>query len=259
MPCRSASDPRPQPAVSPKGRVATAVLLLACLHANPTRVANASVARERHDSNTQADVVRRSDASDAMPAAHTRGAATSLVVNGGFSDQPNPLAFWTNAPGAFVTWVSDGANGSQGSAQVRFFPPVSTAISARGAVFYTGLTQCVSIPRPGRYLLSAFARVPVGASPSSLAGLGWTLRANGPNCTGPADSSGRVGSVRSTEWTATSVASIEIDAANWTVATTIEVAVQVGDSSTNSIEPVEGFVDEIALIEGPLFKDGFEN
>lgn len=226
MLCRSDSQARSQPALMAlRGTLATTVLAVACLHANPT---------------------------------HATGAVGNLVVNGGFSQQPNPFASWANAPGVFVTWVSEGANGSQGSARLPYFPPKSTGDSARGAIYYTGLTQCVSIPRSGRYLLSGFARVSQGSSPSSFAGLGWTLRTNGPNCTGPGDSSGRNGITRSTAWTASSVQSIEIDPAAWTVATTIEVGVLVGDSSTNSIEPVEAFVDEISLIEGPLFKDGFE-
>lgn len=223
MLCRSDSKARSQPALRAlKGILATTVLAVACLHANPTHAAEGN-----------------------------------LVVNGSFTSQPNPFASWANAPGVFVTWVSEGANGSQGSARLPYFPPKSTDGSARGAIYYTGLTQCVSIPRSGRYLLSGFARVSPGSGPS-FAGLGWTLRTNGPNCTGPADSTGRDGIPRSTAWTESLVATIEVDPAAWTAATTIEVAVLVGDSSTGSIEPVEAFVDEISLIEGPLFKDGFE-
>jgi hypothetical protein len=206
----------------------------------------------------RAVVVDTPGGSDAMGAPHKRAAVGNLIVNGGFSQQPNPLAFWFNAPGAFVTWESEGANGSEGSAYVRFLPPISTGVAERGAVYYTGLTQCVSIPHPGRYLLSGFARVPEASSPSSIAGLGWTLRYDAPNCTGPGDSIGRAGFVRSTAWMASSVGSIEISPARWTVGTALEIAVQAGDSSTTSVEPVEAIVDEISLIAGPLFADGFE-
>ena len=192
----------------------------------------------------------------AVPA--QRGAVQNLVANGGFSAQPNPLAFWTIAPGAFATWLSEGANASHGSVHLRFLPPISAGVAARGAVYYTGLTQCVAIPRSGRYLLSGYARVPATASPSSIAGLGWTLRYDGVGCAGAADTSGRVGVVRSTLWTPSFIDSIQIRPEDWTTNTTLAIAVEVGDSSTTSIEPVEAVVDEILLVEGPLFADGFE-
>lgn len=246
------------PRMTLKAILVTTVTVLCWAHANPTRAADSDIARERNGSIAQAAVVGTFSASDATAALRKRGAGDNLVVNGGFSQQPNPLAFWTNAPGAFATWISEGANGTQGSVHLRFLPPISTGVARRGAIYYTGLSQCVSIARSGRYLLSGFARVSEVASASSFPGLGWTLRFNGPNCTGPAVSSGRVGFSRSTSWTASSIAAIDIGPEDWTAATTIEISVQVGDSSTTSIEPVEALLDEISMVEGPLFEDGFE-
>jgi hypothetical protein len=208
---------------------------------------------------TRSAATRAFNGKHAIVVAPQRGAVQNLVANGGFSAQPNPLAFWTNAPGAFATWISEGANASLGSVHLRFLPPISVGDATRGAVYYTGLTQCVAIPRSGRYLLSAFARVPASASPSSIAGLGWTLRYDGVGCTGAADTSGRAGIVRSTTWIASSVDSIQIRPEDWTTNTTLAIAVEVGDSSTTSIEPVEALVDEVWLVEGPLFADGFED
>lgn len=188
-----------------------------------------------------------------------RGTEADLVLNGSFSAQPDPLAFWTTAPGAFATWVADGANGSQGAVNLRFLPPVSSGASKRGAVYYTGLTQCIALPRPGRYLLRGYGRVPSTASPSSFPGLRWSLRYDAPDCTGPLDGNGGVNLPRSTSWTASSVGSIAISAAAWTANTTLAIDVEVGDSSTASVEPVEAFLDEISLVEGPLFADGFED
>jgi hypothetical protein len=180
-----------------------------------------------------------------------------LIRNGGFDQQQNPLAFWLNAPGALATWSSDGANGSQGSVQLRFVPPGSSKLLAKGAVFYTGLTQCVPVPHPGTYVLGGYARVTATASPSSFAGIRWVLRSNEPQCLGPITSSGRVGLPRSTAWVA-ALASIQVEPQVWTANTTIEVELQAGDSSTQSIETVEALIDEITLFEGPLFGDSFE-
>jgi hypothetical protein len=249
---RQATAPRPL-----RETLVAILLALAAAPLNPAQAAGSAAVPGGDVARTPAEVTGNSGTRHATIAGSRRATMHNLVANGGFAEQPNPLAFWTNAPGAFVTWVSEGANGSQGAAHLRFLPPVSRGVAARGAVYYTGLTQCVAIPRSGRYLLSGVARVSAAASPSSIAGLGWTLRFNGANCLGTVDSSGQVGFSRSTAWSS-SVDSIEIDVENWTAATTIEVGVQVGDSSTASIEPVEALVDGIALIEGPLFADGFE-
>jgi hypothetical protein len=238
--------------------IAITALAAICLHAHPA-YADADAAGMRADDRPHPDATRTSSRRDATAAPRQRGAVENLVANGGFSQLPNPLAFWTNAPGASVTWLSEGANASQGAAQLRFLPPVSHGAPARGAIYYAGLTQCVPIPRSGRYLMQGFSRVSATSSPSSVAGLAWTLRFDSANCTGPSDGNGRVSLVRSTTWTASSIESIEIDGGNWTPATTVEVAVEVGDSSTASIEPVEASLDEISLVEGPLFADGFED
>jgi hypothetical protein len=234
-----------------------ALIAMALLQAGSAHAADADVSREPDAPTTLAAAAPTSGGMHASPTSPKGDAQTNLILNGSFSQQPNPLAFWTNAPGAFVTWMSEGANASQGSAHVRFFPPVSRGV-AKGAIYYTGLTQCVSIPGPGRYLLSAFARRPESASASSLAGVGWTLRFNSAGCTGTNDGNGRVDVVRSTAWTKSFVDTIEISSLGWTAATTLEIAIQVGDSSTASIEPVEALLDEIVLVEGPLFVDGFE-
>jgi hypothetical protein len=188
-----------------------------------------------------------------------RGAIGNLVANGDFAELPNPFVSWTNAPGAFVTWLEQGANASPGAAHLRFFPPPRRGGAARGAIYYTGLSQCIAIPRPGRYLLRAYARIPEAASASSRAGLGWTLRYAAADCGGAGNGNGSLDFVRSGTWVASSTASIQVRPEFWSAGTTIELALQVGDSSTTSIEPVEAVLDAITLIEGPLFQDGFED
>lgn len=188
-----------------------------------------------------------------------RGAVGNLVANGDFAEWPNPFVSWTNAPGAFVTWLEQGANASPGAAHLRFFPPPRRGDAARGAIYYTGLSQCIPIPRPGRYLLRAYARVPEAASASSRAGLGWTLRYAAADCGGASNGNGSLDFVRSGTWVASSTASIQVREEFWSAGTTIELALQVGDSSTTSIESVEAVLDAITLIEGPLFQDGFED
>ena len=238
-------------------QVVALTLAIAFVHASSARADEVDAADARDHAASHVSVDLAPSAKDATDA-HERGVGQNLIANGSFSQPPNPLAFWTNAPGALVTWIGDGANASAGAVHLHFFPPISRGAIARGAVYYTGLTQCVSIPRSGRYLLHGFARVPATASASSLPGLGWTLRHDDPNCSGVADRSGSININRSTAWTSSSIEAIEIDASEWTGGTTLEVEVRVGDSSTASIEPVEAVLDEIALIEGPLFQDGFE-
>lgn len=194
----------------------------------------------------------------AAPPPIARRDAPNLIANGGFDAQPNPLAFWSNAPGAFATWVAEGANGSIGAVHLRFLPPVSRGVAARGAIYYTGLTQCVAVEAPGRYIVQGYARVPSGASAASVPGLTWRLRGASPACSGPAEGSGSLDFVRSTTWVASPPATIEIDELFWTPGTTLEFEVGVGDSSTGSIEAVEALVDGVSLVAGPLFADGFE-
>ena len=71
-----------------------------------------------------------------------------------------------------------------------------------GAVYFTGLTQCVTLPGAGTYALSAYARVPATASPSSIAGIRWVFRGNGPPCAGAVTQGGSLGFPRSTSTTA---------------------------------------------------------
>lgn len=195
----------------------------------------------------------------AFASAHSGdGAAADLVRNGSLNAQPNPLAFWSNSSEALAGWSSDGANGSQGSAQLRYLPAGRAADSILGAVYFTGLTQCVALPGAGTYALSAYAHVPGTASPSSIAGIHWVFRTNAPQCTGAITQSGPVGFPRSTTWAASFPTSIEIEPADWTVGSTIEIQLQVGDSSTQSVEALEAFIDEVRLVEQPLFADGFE-
>lgn len=68
-------------------------------------------------------------------------AADNLVLNGSLNAQPNPLVFWTNAPETLAGWARDGANGSQGSAQLRYLPSGRAGEAVLGAVYFTGLTQ----------------------------------------------------------------------------------------------------------------------
>lgn len=116
----------------------------------------------------------------------------------------------------------------------------------------------MAVPGAGTYALSGYARVPASASPSSIAGIRWTLRTNGPPCAGAADQSGTVSFPRSATWVASSPSSIQIEPAAWTVGTTIEIQLQVGDSSTQLVEALEAFIDEVGLVKQPLFGDGFE-
>lgn len=185
-------------------------------------------------------------------------AADNLVLNGSLNAQPNPLVSWTNAPEALAGWASDGAAGSQGSAQLRYLPSGRAAESPQGAVYFTGLTQCVALPGAGTYALSGYARVPSTASPSSIAGIRWVFRGNGPACAGTVTQSGYVGFPRSTSWTASFPESIQVESTDWTIGSTIEVQLQVGDSSTQTVEALEAFIDEVRLVEQPLFGDGFE-
>ncbi len=185
-------------------------------------------------------------------------AAGNLVRNGSFDAQPNPLAFWTNASEALATWASDGASGSQGSVQLRFLPPGRADQAILGAVYFTGLTQCVSLPGAGPYALAGYARVAATASPSSIAGIRWVLRTNGPACIGAVTQSGSVGFPRSTAWTASFPSLIQFEASEWTVGTTLEIQLQAGDSSTQTVEALEAFIDEVTLEEQPFFGDGFE-
>lgn len=195
----------------------------------------------------------------AAPATEPHAAGSGLVSNGSFTGQADPLAFWSPGAGAQVTWLADGANGTQGAVQLRFVPTRVDRSAVRGAVYYTGLVQCVAIPAPGRFGLAAYGRVPATASTSSFASVRWTLRSNGPQCVGAGSGNGFNGIVRSTSWTASPVDVIEVDAGLWTPATTLQLAVDVGDSSTTTIEPVEAVLDEISLVELPLFDDGFDD
>jgi hypothetical protein len=234
------------------------VLALACSNASAEPVADGNLAAARAASAMAAPVDADAEMMNAATRRATQGSTDNLVLNGGFSQQPNPLAFWTNAPGALATWVSEGANGSQGAVQLRFIPPSGGGAAARGAIYYTGLTQCIPIPGPGSYVLGGFSRVPAVLGQPHVAGTRWTLRSNGPQCVGPITGSGSVDFQRSTSWLAAVPASIQILDPDWTAATTIEIELQVGDSSTQTIEPVEAYLYDVFLIEGPLFGDGFE-
>ena len=70
--------------------------------------------------------------------------------------------------------------------------------------------------------------------------------------------SGSVGFPRSTAWTASFPSLIQFEASEWTVGTTLEIQLQAGDSSTQTVEALEAFIDEVTLEEQPFFGDGFE-
>jgi hypothetical protein len=238
--------------------VMASAIVLSCATASSAQASDEDLAPERAGASTHAEVDTASDRVNGVRDRSASVSTGSLILNGGFSQQPNPLAFWTNAPGAFAIWASDGANASLGSVQLRFIPLTGSRMRPKGAVYYTGLTQCVSIPGPGSYVLGGYSRVPAVASPSSLAGVRWSLRTNGPQCSGPVHASGNARFPRSTTWTVSLPALIQVEASEWTASTTIEIEVQVGDSSTTSIEPVTADLDEIELTEAVLFGDGFE-
>jgi hypothetical protein len=181
----------------------------------------------------------------------------NLVANGGFIQSGNPLAGWSLAPGALATWQADGANGTNGSVQLRFLPAAPGQVANRGAIYYTGLFQCVSLPGPGDYRLGAHARVDAQASAASFGDVLWSLHPAGAPCAGAGTTGGRVGMPRSTAWIAGSTA-LRIEPMDWVPGSALRIELAVGDSSTVSIEPVEAEVDEVTLLEGPMFADGFD-
>lgn len=204
----------------------------------------------------EADVV--SGSRSPMDVAGVSGQGGNLILNGGFSQLPNPLVNWSNAASALATWVSEGANGSQGAVQLRFLAAAGAQARPKGAVFHTGLIQCVRIPGPGSYALGGYARIAENAAQSSLARIRWTLRANGPQCSGPIAGSGAAEFPRSTNWVASTPTAILVEPPDWTAATTVALELQVGDSSTTTIEPLEAYLDQVYVTEGALFEDGFE-
>jgi len=77
-------------------------------------------------------------------------------------------------------------------------------------------------------------------------------------CPGSQSGSQSLDFPRSTTCAASFPSLIQIEPTNWTVDSTIKIRLQVGDSSTQSVEPLEAYIDEVRLVEQPLFVDGFE-
>lgn len=187
--------------------------------------------------------------------AYERQVVTPLVRNGEFNAD---LRLWNEVILGSVNWNS--ANGvgpaGSGSAFVQMNPAPSVTVTAA--------TQCVFLPGPGSYRLTASGRS-VGATVSTRDQLylNWQLRRDGSEAcnAGPPDSQGVMFVSASSGFVPSGApATIEIPAGQWTRNSSLIVALTVTDVSNVSPPAVAGYFDGIALLPGGdlLLADSFE-
>jgi hypothetical protein len=203
--------------------------------------------------------------------AFERQAVGNLVLNPSFPARsetvPDHFRRWTIPSPPLVTWSEvEGFGSSAGAAYVRFRPGIDPdpGRGAGTAVAYTGLRQCISLPGPGLYGLTAATRVPGAlASARDYARIHWILRQDSPDCSGPATSEGDHYLARSATWSASPEAQIAVSPGEFTINTTIEIALQVLDGDQSGTNAVDAWFDEVSLREigtgvPVVFGDGFE-
>jgi hypothetical protein len=203
--------------------------------------------------------------------AFERQAVGNLVLNPSFPARheavPDHFRRWTIPSPPLVTWSeAEGIGSSGGAAYVSFRPGIDPepALTEGSPVAYTGLRQCISVPGPGIYALSAATRVPgTLASSRDYARIHWILRRNAADCGGAATTEGDHYLARSANWSASPEAQIAVPPGDFTINSTIEIALQVLDGDQNATNAVDAWFDEVTLRvignEVPdVFGDGFE-
>ena len=183
----------------------------------------------------------------ALLAVSSTGGAQQLIANGDFDSD---LSGWSVSagPGTTSTWVPfDYAGASSGS--VLFTNDLTTAGAAT-----INLTQCVVLPKPGRYVVSANGYLPAGQAPGNLY-VNSILHIPTTACQGLGGAHGFLLPATIGSWSQEST-SIEIDAIDALAGASIEV--RMGIQKTPADGSIQGYIDAVRLIYDPVFVDGFE-
>jgi hypothetical protein len=183
-----------------------------------------------------------------------------LVLNAGFDGFATHWREVTAGASSHDPTQDAGGNTASGSIAVNSTALVAGRVAARA--------QCIHLPGPGRYLLNGSGRTvgSLGAT-RDLVVLNWAFRSDGgEGCeSGAAVRSGDLALSSSTAWQrAATPAEIVVDAAEWTVDSSITVTLVVVDRGVSGTPTAVGWFDDIVLDAGtptttdPLFSDGFE-
>lgn len=205
--------------------------------------------------------------------AFERQDAGNLVMNPSFPARsetpPDHFRRWSVPAPTLASWSeAEGAPGSPGAVYVSFRPGIDPD-PGRGAksaaVAYTGLRQCIALPGSAIYGVSSWSRVP-GATVVSrdYARIRWTLRRDGADCVGAVSAEGDHYLARSSAWSVAPEAQIPLAPGDWTVNSTLEIALQVLDGDVNATNAIDAWFDNVTLrvvnLEVPrVFRDGFED
>jgi hypothetical protein len=181
-----------------------------------------------------------------------QAANPNLVVNGGFRED---LAGWSFVDPA-VSWdaADAAANPSSGSLEVN--EPLGTVLDEISAA-----RQCVVLPTPGRYQLTAKGNGGTAAIFQDYLSIRWGLLPNGGNCTDIGAKFGVVSIPVGAGWRQpSSPALIEVSAAVWTPASAIAIELVIEKNQGEEAGGISGRFDEVSLVlQGDtVFKDGFD-
>jgi hypothetical protein len=203
--------------------------------------------------------------------AYERQEVGNLVRNFEFPERaggpPALFRLWTQTS-ALSTWSTEDASGGRGSVYLAFTPDVTpggASVAKQGVSDITGLSQCIHLPGPGRYALSAYARVPgSNAMLRDYARLDWTFRSNDASCSATPTAQGSHVLARSSSWSLGPPAFIDVAPDAWTSNSTIQLVMRVSDGNPLPESTIDAYFDAVRLVPAELeasemFRDGFEN
>lgn len=182
-------------------------------------------------------------------------AVSNLVLNRGFIED---LRLWDVVTAGVTSWIASGA-ASAGAVRISKSPIASGEL--------VGLSQCIHIPGPGTYRLSAFAYGAGQSFERDSVSVRWRQRntAGAEICNGAVLQSGALAfpSNASTWAPASAPEFITVTPAQWSRYATVELQLVVVERGLNINGDTTGYFDGVVLepfdIEADrLFADGFE-
>lgn len=180
----------------------------------------------------------------ALLAVSSTGGAQQLIANGDFD---SGLSGW-DVSVVGTTWAPfDYAGASSGSVLV------TNDLATAGAATIN-LTQCVVLPKAGRYVVSANGYLPAGQASGNLY-VNRILHLPTTTCQGIGDGLGFLLPATIGAWSQVST-SIEIDDIDALAGASIEV--RMGIQKTPAGGSIQGYIDAVRVIYDPVFVDGFE-
>lgn len=196
--------------------------------------------------------------------AYERQQFQPLVENGDFDVD---LGAWSNRAPGYGTWRNVDASNDAQSGELLVLKQSAQGVPVLDSEI-RALTQCINVPAPGNYALTAKSRSrTLLIQTPDFPAVGWFYRADSGDCSGPITRLGELQFSTNTGWHAPiSDALITIPAGEWSLGSSIQVDLVV-TRNHNGADPqgaILGEFDDISLVPlsgvptDAIFKHSFE-